>query len=84
MALDLGKTALQIERMTDDLRAQQSGKLQRLDHALEVVDGFDTEAYEDQRARSAQTVFLVSCAKSLPSPSCLEILSSARSDFFVL
>ena len=56
MALDLGKTAIQIERMTDDLRAQQSGKLQRLDHALEVVDGFDTEAYEDQRARSAQTL----------------------------
>ena len=58
MALDLGKTALQIERMTDDLRAQQSGKLQRLDHALEVVNGFDTEAYEDQRARSAQTLAL--------------------------
>ncbi|MCH7802252.1 MAG: DNA double-strand break repair nuclease NurA, partial [Chloroflexi bacterium] len=56
MALDLGKTVLQIERMTDDLRAQQSGKLQRLDRALEVVNDFDTEAYEEKRARSAQTL----------------------------
>ena len=56
MALDLGKTVLQIERMTDDLRAQQSGKLQRLDRALEVVNDFDTDAYEEKRARSAQTL----------------------------
>ena len=54
MGLDLGKTALQIERMTDDLRAQQSGKLQRLDRALEVIDTFDTEAYEDKRVRTDQ------------------------------
>ncbi|MDP6453232.1 MAG: DNA double-strand break repair nuclease NurA [SAR202 cluster bacterium] len=56
MALDLGKTAHQIETMTDDLRAQQSGKLQRLDNALEVVANFNTNTYEEQRSRSAQTL----------------------------
>lgn len=55
MALDLGKTALQIERMTDGLRAQQSGKLQRLDNASKVVDDFNIKDYEEKRARSVQT-----------------------------
>ncbi len=53
MSLDLGKTALQIERMTHDLRARGEDKRRRLDRAIDRLDTFDPAAYEDKRARSA-------------------------------
>ena len=55
MSLDLGKTALQIERMTDDLRARQDDKRRRLSRAVRETEAFDASAYEDKRARSANT-----------------------------
>lgn len=84
MALDLGKTVLQIERMTDDLRAQQSGKLQRLDRALEVVDDFDTEAYEEKRARSVQTLAWPAAPLVREPPSARHSAPALPADFCVV
>ncbi len=55
MSLDLGKTALQIEQMTDDLRSRQDEKHQRLRRAVREIESFDAGAYEDKRARSENT-----------------------------
>ena len=53
MSLDLGKTALQIESMTDDLRARRNDKRRRLDRAVAHIETFDPAEYEEKRARSA-------------------------------
>ena len=52
MSLDLGKTALQIERMTDELRGRQNDRQRRLVKAIRETEAFDTAAYEEKRARS--------------------------------
>ena len=56
MSLDLGKTALQIERMTEDLRERQSDRQKRLLAAIRETESFDVGAYEDKRERG-QSVF---------------------------
>ncbi len=55
MSLDLGKTALQIELMTDDLRSRQNDRQRRLLQAGHELDSFDIGVYEDRRARSENT-----------------------------
>ena len=62
MSLDLGNTALQIERMTDDLRARQNDRQRRLVKAIQETESFDTNTYEKKRARSRNTF------NFLPSP----------------
>lgn len=55
MSLDLGKTALQIERMTDDLRARQDDRQRRLIKAIQETESFDTATYREKRERSRNT-----------------------------
>ena len=62
MSLDLGKTALQIERMTDELRGRQNDRQRRLVKAIRETEAFDSGAYEEKRARSR------SAFNFLPSP----------------
>ena len=62
MSLDLGKTALQIERMTDELRGRQNDRQRRLVKAIRETEAFKTDAYEEKRARSR------SAFNFLPSP----------------
>lgn len=68
MSLDLGKTALQIERMTDDLRARSNDKRRRLDSAIAHIETFDPAEYEDKRARSANYLnWIAPMVKNRPS-----------------
>ena len=55
MSLDLGLTAVQIERMTDDLRARQSDRQRRLVKAIQETESFDTATYREKRERSRNT-----------------------------
>ena len=55
MSLDLGKAALQIERMTDDLRARQNDRQVRLLNAIRETESFDTAEYKGKRGRSRNT-----------------------------
>ena len=55
MSLDLGKTALQIERMTNDLRSRQNDRQRRLLKAIQAAESFDTGIYEEKRKRSGNT-----------------------------
>ncbi len=55
MSLDLGKTAVQIERMTNDLRSRQNDRQRRLLKAIQATESFDTGAYEEKRGRSQNT-----------------------------
>ena len=54
MSLDLGKTAVQIERMAEDMRSRRSDMEARLNRARRHVESFDTEQYEAKRARSSE------------------------------
>ena len=55
MSLDLGNTALQIERMTEDLRARQNDRQRRLVKAVRETQSFDTATYREKRERSRNT-----------------------------
>ena len=55
MSLDLGNTALQIERMTDYLRARQNDKQRRLVRAIQQTESFDTTTYREKREHSRNT-----------------------------
>ena len=55
MSLDLGNTALQIERMTEYLRARQNDKQRRLVRAIQETESFDTATYREKRERSRNT-----------------------------
>ena len=63
MGLDLGRTALQIDRMADEVSARQSDYGERLRRALDTLRNFDTHGYLDKLARSRSTL-----AWSLPEP----------------
>ena len=63
MSLDLGNTALQIERMTDDLRTRQTDRQRRLIKAMQETESFDTATYREKRERSRNTF------NFLPAPS---------------
>ena len=63
MALNLADTALQIDRMADEVSARQSDFDERLKRALGTLDGFDTQAYADKLRRSGSGV-----AWNLPAP----------------
>ncbi len=52
MPLDLGNTAMQIDRMAAGLKGRAYEKRQRLERALETARGFDPVSYEDKRNRS--------------------------------
>ena len=54
MSLDLGKTAIQIERMAEDMRSRRSDMEARLNRARRHVESFDTGEYEAKRARSSE------------------------------
>ena len=56
MSLDLAKTAIQIERMADDMRSRRSDLDGRLNRARRQVESFDTVEYEAKRARSSDTL----------------------------
>ena len=62
MPLDLGSTALQIDRMAAGLKTRVEEKRRRLDKALETARAFDSGSYEDRRLRDRKTM-----AWSLPS-----------------
>lgn len=54
--LDLGSTALQIDRMADGLKTRVDEKRRRLTRALEVTRAFDVASYEDRRIRDRKTM----------------------------
>ena len=56
MSLDLGSTALQIDRMAVGLRARISGQRLRLQTAFDALDAFDIAKYEGKRQLSEATV----------------------------
>ena len=56
MPLDLGSTALQIDRMADGLKSRVDEKRRRLSRALEAARSFDHESYEDRRVRDRKTM----------------------------
>ena len=56
MSLDLGKTAIQIDRMAEDMRSRRSDMEGRLNRARRQVESFDTSEYESKRAKSADTL----------------------------
>ncbi len=82
MSLDLGKTALQIDRMADDLRARRNDKRTRLLRAIRETATFDAEAYERKRARSSN-VFNWVAPKVASSPSARFDPPTAPDDFRV-
>ncbi len=53
MSLDLEQTAVQIDRMTDDLRVRHGEKEARLARALTQTRTFDVSAYDDRRQRDS-------------------------------
>ncbi len=55
MSLDLSNTALQIDRMVDDIKARQGDRMERLQTALDAVESFDVAAYEDKLRQSKAT-----------------------------
>ena len=63
MGLDLGRTALQIDRMADEVSARQSDYGERLRRALDTLRNFDTHGYLDKLGRSRSTL-----AWNLPEP----------------
>lgn len=56
MSLDLSNTALQIDKMVDDIKARQNDRRQRLQTALEGVEAFDVAEYEDKLRQSKATL----------------------------
>ena len=62
MPLDLGNTALQIDRMAAGLKTRVDEKRRRLERALETARAFDSDSYEDTRLHDRKTM-----AWSLPS-----------------
>ena len=56
MSLDLSSTAMQIDRMVEEVRARQSDHLLRLDNARAAVEAFDLDAYEEKRRKSSATL----------------------------
>ena len=63
MGLDLGLTALQIDRMADEVSARQSDYGERLGRAIDSLRNFDTQGYMDKLSRSSSTL-----AWNLPEP----------------
>ena len=63
MGLDLGLTALQIDRMADEVSARQSDYGERLGRAIDSLRNFDTHSYMDKLSRSSSTL-----AWNLPEP----------------
>ena len=63
LGLDLGHTALQIDRMADEVSARQSDYGERLGRAIDSLRNFDTHSYMDKLSRSRSTL-----AWNLPEP----------------
>ncbi len=57
MSLDLSKTALQIDQMASELKAQQSNFREHLGRAVDALDTFDADEYERKRQQSAEAMF---------------------------
>lgn len=56
MALDLTRTALQIDDMAVALRNRNEDRFRRLETAVDTVESFDVEAYGKKRALSQSTL----------------------------
>ena len=56
MALDLTRTALQIDVMAEALRERNDDRFRRLEIAADTVENFDVAAYAKKRALSQSTL----------------------------
>ena len=56
MSLDLTKTAMQIDRMAQELQSRQADRQRQLESALEAVASFDIAEYERKRQESKTTL----------------------------
>ena len=56
MSLDLTQTAIQIDRMAQELRSRDAGRRSRIERAVESLLRFDAEEYAEKLLSSRQTL----------------------------
>ena len=56
MSLDLTQTAVQIDRMAQELRSRDAGRRSRIERAVETLLRFDAEEYAEKLLSSRQTL----------------------------
>ncbi|MCH8186171.1 MAG: DNA double-strand break repair nuclease NurA [Chloroflexi bacterium] len=56
MSLDLTQTAIQIDRMAQELRSRDAGRRSRIERAVETLLRFDAEEYAEKLQSSRQTL----------------------------
>ena len=56
MSLDLTQTAIQIDRMAQELRSRDAGRRSRIERAVETLLRFDAEEYAEKLLSSRQTL----------------------------
>ncbi len=83
MSLDLTQTAIQIDRMAQELRSRDAGRRSRIERAVETLLRFDAEEYAEKLLSSRQTL-----AWSLPGvpddPAARHAAPAAPDDFCVV